>query len=105
MDMLLTPQQAAEALALTVKAIHRLCRDGELEFVQINRRGDRRFTEKQLHDFITRRTVKSEIDKANRKAVRCSPQVSSNRIERGDAGKSGNSAEVADLRKEMRQWR
>jgi excisionase family DNA binding protein len=57
-DRLLTPQKAAERLAITVEQLHDLVRDGELVYIAVGRgkkRPRRRFTEADLTDFIERR--------------------------------------------------
>ncbi|MBM4329043.1 MAG: helix-turn-helix domain-containing protein [Deltaproteobacteria bacterium] len=68
---LLTPQQAAEVLAIPLKSLHALCRDGRLAYVRINRRGERRFTADQLQAFVEGQTVsaRNPVDKQPRRAL------------------------------------
>lgn len=81
-------------LGISVKMIHQLCRDGKLDYVQINKK-ERRFTEEQVQAYIESRTVKKPIiDKCLSKRL---PSTS-----KGGEKSFGNGA---DLRKEMKQWR
>ncbi|MCL4306245.1 helix-turn-helix domain-containing protein [bacterium] len=48
-DLLLTIQQAADLLGVSKNTIRRWCRNGLLECIRINSRGDRRFTRESLH--------------------------------------------------------
>ncbi len=59
MESLLTAQQAAAHLAVSVKLIHALCREGWLSYVQISFRGERRFLPQQIHAFIEAQTVQA----------------------------------------------
>ncbi|MGY2986484.1 MULTISPECIES: helix-turn-helix domain-containing protein [unclassified Bradyrhizobium] len=55
---LLTPQEAAERLAITVEQLHDLVHDGEIAYIAVGRgskRPRRRFTEQDLSDFIEQR--------------------------------------------------
>lgn len=54
--MLLTPEQAAAKLQISVRKIHQFVRDGKLPCVQISRKV-RMFTEAQLREFIESQTV------------------------------------------------
>jgi hypothetical protein len=98
MKPLLKPEQAARMLAVSVRRVHALCREGKLEYVSVNRRGDRRFTEKQIQDFIASETVKvpKSVDK-ERPVSLPYPRKG------GDRSKSvGDSGQSPSLREEVR---
>ncbi|AFM26127.1 helix-turn-helix domain-containing protein [Desulfomonile tiedjei] len=56
MSDLLTPKEVADRLKISVGKVHDLCRQRKLSCVQVNARV-RRFTEKQVEDFIQSQTV------------------------------------------------
>ena len=69
-DRLWTPSEAAEYLGVSKKTIHELCRRKELEYIVVSPRGDRRFTEAMLDEFIGRNTVQKPVDrKAGRSTI------------------------------------
>lgn len=92
---LLKPNQAASKLGISVKTLHRLCREGRIGFVKINQK-ERGFSRDQIHDYIARQTVSPRIDSSR------SLQVNS--ISKGGTKKKPVRDSRADLRKEMHQW-
>lgn len=92
MERLLTVDQVADILGISVKTVHKLARDSKLGCVKVTAK-DRRFTQKQVRDFIDSQSS-PVIDKSSNSRI-SSPQ------EGGDKsiGVSGT-----DLRKEMRSW-
>lgn len=95
MSELLKPQQAAVKLGISVKTLHRLCRDRRIGFVKINHK-ERGFTLDQIHNYIESCTVQPRVD--NSRSVRV------NSISKGGVKKKSLGVSRADLRKEMRQW-
>ncbi len=55
-DQLLTPEQVADCLQISCKAVHKLCREGKLSFVWINNK-ERRFTLEQIKAYIESQAV------------------------------------------------
>jgi len=98
-ERLLTPQQVAEQLAVSVKRIHALCREGKLAYVVVDGRGKRRFTPEQIDAFTAAETVPipMPVDKKPRQPL---PSAAKG----GDRKSVGVSAR-AQLREEMRSWR
>jgi excisionase family DNA binding protein len=91
---LLKPNEVAALLSISVKAVHALCRERKLNYIQINGK-ERRFTEEMVQDFIASRTVEQKrFDKKPAKSLPFSPK------------KGGKSSGVsrAQLREEMRSW-
>lgn len=74
-NRLLTPQEAADRLAITVDQLADLVRDGEISYIPIGRgskRPRRRFTETDLNDFIDRRRRREScqfIKPKNRRSI------------------------------------
>ena len=69
MDGLLKPKQVAELLQIPEKAVHRLCREGKLQWVPMDKKGTRRFTQDQVQEFIRSQSTfnprqRSKVDKA-----------------------------------------
>lgn len=60
-NRLLTPSEAADILKIKAQNLHRLARQGKIEYVMIDGKS-RRFTREAIEDFITRRTVPTQID-------------------------------------------
>lgn len=92
---LLKPNQAASKLGISVKTLHRLCRESQIGYVKINQK-ERGFTLDQVHDYIDRQTVPPRID--NSRSLRV------NSTSKGGIKKKSSGVSRADLRKEMRQW-
>ena len=91
---LMTPDEAANLLGVSKQMIHQLCREGKLEFIQVNKK-ERRFTEEQIQAYIDSQAVKKPvIDKKPRKRLPC-PSKGGEREK--SVGFSRN-----DLRKEIR---
>lgn len=55
---LFKPEQVADILGIPLKAIHALCRDKMIEYIQVTSKR-RAFTPEQVRGFIERRTVKT----------------------------------------------
>ena len=53
---LFTSQEAAQRLKISVRHLHSLCRNQEIEFISLGKK-DRRFTTEQLERFLNSRTV------------------------------------------------
>jgi excisionase family DNA binding protein len=53
---LFTPQETAHRLKISVRRLHSLCRDQEIEFISLGKK-DRRFSNEQIERFIQSRTV------------------------------------------------
>ncbi|MGO9117630.1 MAG: helix-turn-helix domain-containing protein [Desulfomonilaceae bacterium] len=69
---LMKPIQAARVLGVSKPMIDKLCREGKLEYIQINKK-ERRFTEDQLNAYIISQTVrKPTIDNKPQKRLPCS---------------------------------
>ena len=92
---LLKPKQAASKLGISVKTLHRLCREGRIGFVKINQK-ERGFTLDQIHDYIDRQTVPRRIDNSGPLRV--------NLTSKGGIKRKSSGVSRAGLRKEMRQW-
>lgn len=95
LEKLLTVSDASEFLQTSRRTVHKLCREGKLQYIQLTPR-ERRFTIEQLQSFIASRTLTppKTVD------VSTPPLLPSPRnalkSQRGDR---------ARIRKEMRQWR
>ena len=65
-----TPEEVAQCLQISVKAVHELCRAGRLAFVRVNGK-ERRFTEEDVQAYIKAQTVnqKTIIDKRRSKSI------------------------------------
>jgi hypothetical protein len=88
-----TSEEAAQALRISVKGLHALCRQGKIDYVRINGKA-RGFTSGQIQDYIESQTVsKVSVDRKPAKPLPCSP-------------KKGGTKSVEDvgtsLRKEIR---
>jgi excisionase family DNA binding protein len=93
-EQLLTPNEVSEILKISCKAVHKLCRDGKLDFIWVNNK-ERRFTQEDVQTYIEAQAVrKPAIDKKPSKRLPCP--------KKGGAKSFGNGA---NLRKEMKQWR
>jgi excisionase family DNA binding protein len=91
---LLTPDQAASLLQISKQTVHKLCRERKLEYVEVNKK-ERRFTEKQIEEYILAQTVKKPgIDNKPRKRLPCP-------LKGGEKEKSLGCSRN-DLRKEIR---
>jgi len=99
---LLLPEEVAEILHVSVKTVHRLCREGKLAYILIDSRGTRRFTLEQIEAFIEAQSIQApkSVDKAR-------PQTLSFPRKGGDHRKStGDSLlERKRMREELRSWR
>lgn len=62
MNRLLTPDDTASILNISCKHVHKLCREGKLACVQITLK-DRRFTERQIEDYIESQTIPRTVDR------------------------------------------
>lgn len=91
---LLTAKDVAARLLLREKMVHQLVRDGKLACVQITSR-ERRFTEKQVREFVERQSQQARVDKSVSSPL-SSPQRKGG-AERKSAGDVGT-----DLVKEIR---
>jgi excisionase family DNA binding protein len=89
-----TAKDVAAALNISVKTVHRLVREGKLPCVQVTVR-ERRFTPKQVQQYIESQSTRMRVDKKTAPAV-------SSRPRKGGAKSIGVSG--TDLRKEMRSW-
>jgi excisionase family DNA binding protein len=92
---LLKPERAASNLGVSIKTLHRLCREGRIGFVRINDK-QRGFRADQIQDYIERGTVQPRIDSS------LSSKVHS--LRKGGEKKKSIMDSRADLRKEMSQW-
>jgi excisionase family DNA binding protein len=91
---LLEPRDVARIMKITLKAVHKLVRDGKLQCVQVTAR-ERRFTPEQVQQYIESRSTEVRFDK------KAAPTVSSPPKKGGEPRKStGDSG--TDLVKEMR---
>jgi excisionase family DNA binding protein len=91
---LVRPGTLASILGISVKTLHKLVREGKLSCVQVTTR-ERRFTPKQVQQYIESQSTGIRVDK------KAAPAVSS-RPKKGGAKSIGVSG--TDLRKEMRSW-
>jgi excisionase family DNA binding protein len=94
---LLSPQDVAEILGISVKTVHKLAREGKLGCVQVTSK-ERRFTEEQVRAYIESQSKKPEqlrIDTPRAPQVSCHPKK---------GGERSFGVSKADLRKEMRLW-
>lgn len=55
MDRLMKPAEAARVLDIPLRALHRLCRQGDIAYVRINSK-EKRFMESHLEEYVQRRT-------------------------------------------------
>ncbi len=92
---LLNPKEVAEILRISVKTVNKLVRDKKLACVQVTAK-ERRFTEKQVRDYIESRSSKVQIDR------RIPNRVKSATPKGGE--KSSRVFNRADLLKEIRSW-
>lgn len=96
-DCLLEPKDVASIMKISLKAVHKLVREGKLQCVQVSAR-ERRFTPEQVQQYIESRSTEICFDK------KASPTVSSRPRKGGEKSKFvGVSGK--DLRKEMKRWR
>lgn len=75
MEPLLTAQDVADLLQIPETAVHRFCREGELGYYTLNKRGDRRFTGEHVKQFLAQRSsaANAKFDRTRRRPVH-SPQ-------------------------------
>lgn len=98
---LLTEEQAAQRLHVTVRTLQKWCRARQIGFVRVTARV-RAFREDDLTEFIERRHERPLPKRIDRSQV---PRVSSPRKSEGnERGEPGEKAKTRDLVKEMRQW-
>ncbi len=99
METLLTLQEAARTLAVSVKRVHALCRSGKLAYVVVGGRGERRFLPEQIQAFIEAQTVQAPkpVDTTKPRKLLC-PRKG------GDSKRSTGNSVRAQLRQEMREW-
>jgi len=88
--------EVAQILAISAKTVHKLVRAGKLACVQVTSR-DRRFTPKQIEDYVRSQTTEVRVDR------RTIPTVSS-RPKKGGEKSSGVLSRQA-LLQEMRKCR
>ena len=94
-ESLLKPNDVATILNISVKAVHALCRSGQLNYVRINKK-ERRFTEEMIEAFVASRTVAREkFDKKRSQRIPCPPKK---------GGDKSSGVNRAQLREEMRSW-
>jgi excisionase family DNA binding protein len=93
---LLSAQEAALVLRISVKTVHKLVRENKLSCVQVTAR-ERRFTHEQVQEYIRSQSTEVRVDK---KATRPVQSLS----KKGDV-KSAGVYSTSALREEMRQWR
>lgn len=72
LPMLHTPDEVAQCLQISVKAVHELCRTGRLAFVRVNGK-ERRFTIGHIQEYIEAQTVdrKAAVDKKRSQPLPC----------------------------------
>jgi len=107
MENLLTPQDVAKVLKITVAKVNELCRKRMLKCVQVNSRV-RRFAEQQIADFIQSQTVGSDEPCKTPVAIQPRKVVRSAREKRVelDEPPGGDESDLKKLRKEIRElWR
>lgn len=93
LPQLYTPEETAEALRISVKGLHALCRQGKIDYVQRDGKA-RAFTEEQIRAYIESQTVsKPSVDRRPAKPLPC-PQKKGGTKSVEDVGTS--------LRKEIR---
>ena len=60
MDRLMKPAEAASVLDIPLRALHRLCRLGDIAYVRINNK-EKRFTDSHLEEYVQRRTESARV--------------------------------------------
>lgn len=92
-----TPKQVAELLHIPVKTLHEMCRNGEIEFIEVRPR-KRLFKREHIEEFENRqlRRVKKRVDQSSTYPLRSAPKKG--------GGQESFSESRADLRKEMNEW-
>jgi|SRR5271157_1493339 len=98
---LLSPEQVAEILGIAVRRVHELVRRREVRCVQISPK-DRRFTQEQIDEYITRRSTPESPKQVDRKSADKLPFAPKG----GDYRKStGDSlSERKKMKEELRSW-
>jgi excisionase family DNA binding protein len=94
---LLSPEDVAEILGISVKTVNKLAREGKLGCVQVTHR-ERRFTEEQVRAYIdaqSRRPEEVRIDTPRTRRVSSEPKK---------GGKRSFGDMRTSLRQEMSQW-
>ena len=93
---LFTSQETAQRLKISVRHLHSLCRNQEIEFISLGRK-DRRFTADQVDRFINSRTVSRPVPSmsVDKNAFRRLPSAPRK-------GVIGKTEELGNLRKEIR---
>ncbi len=95
LECLLSPQEVAGLLQVSVKTVHKLVREKRLSCVQVTSRG-RRFTPEQVQEYIrSQSTEVRRVDKKDPRLVQSPPKKGG--IERKSTGEIGT-----DLVKEIR---
>ena len=92
---LLSAQDVAEILGISVKTVNKLVREAKLGCVQVTAK-ERRFTEEQVRDYIESRSCKVQIDRTKPDRVKSATPK---------GGEKSYGVSKADLRKEMSLWR
>ena len=92
---LFTPQETAERLRISVRHLHSLCRNQEIEFISLGRK-DRRFTKEMIEQYVVSRIVsRPTLQRVDRSASRRLPFTPKG----GSGGKTEESGHI--LRKEI----
>ena len=92
---LFTPQETAERLRISVRHLHSLCRNQEIEFISLGRK-DRRFTKEMIEQYVVSRIVSRPTPQmVDRSASRRLPFTPKG----GSGGKTEESGHI--LRKEI----
>jgi len=94
---LYTAEDLAAIMGLSVKALHKLVREGKLACVQVTAR-ERRFTDEQIREYIRSQSTEVRVDKKVASTVSSRPKKGGDRAK--SVGVNGK-----DLREEMRRWR
>jgi excisionase family DNA binding protein len=100
MEELLTPQEAARFLKISVRDLRRLCQQRKISYCQISARR-RHFTKSQLQDYLGRVTVPARERMVDRRdAVSLpSPRKGGEKAPTSLQGNSGKG--FSDIRKEL----
>jgi excisionase family DNA binding protein len=95
LPLLLTAEDVAAILGISVKTVHKLVREKKLACVQVTSR-DRRFTREQIQEYIQSQSTSVRVDKKPAPAVSSHPKK---------GGTKSVGCSRTDLREEMRSWR
>ena len=92
---LFTSQEAAQRLKISVRHLHSLCRNQEIEFISLGRK-DRRFTKEMIEQYVVSRIVSrpapQRVDRSASRRLPFTPK----------GGGGGKTEELGNLRKEIR---